>query len=671
MQKQIFLALTIFCSAGLVFLIQPIVAKQLLPVFGGAASVWIACLLFFQSALLVGYVYAHALRAWFTPRLQGLIHLVLVIAASFLAYLTRDLSPGVSGSPIVVLLFVLTLKVGLAAVVTSAASPLIQHWYSLQFNRPYRLYALSNLASLIALLSYPFLLEPNINLSGQYDIWLAGLGTYSVLCLICAIYLFSFVGTTVKTSFSASNSQRLWWIGFSLGGSILLLATTNIITREIAPIPFLWVLPLALYLITFMIAFDNENWYRRSLVIPGFLLALSLLVLIQSTSTAVSIQWQLVLYSAVLFFGCLAAHGEVARLKPEIEGLTEFFIFVSFGGFLGSVLVNLLAPFLFSKYYEFELGLLFITSLIFIRILKTNQPNLRWKRSFATFFVLGLSSLMLKTVVDESKNDIFSYRNFHGSLQVTAHGLDKPGARIQMYHDGIIHGSEFLEHQYRRIPVTYYSANSGIGLALLNIKTSQRRIGVIGLGAGALASYGDFGDTIQFFEINPAMEPVARKIFYYLESASATIEVIEGDARMSLEQMETGKFDVLVIDAFNGGAIPFHLLTEEAWQLYWNRLKAEGVLAIHVSNKYLNLVPVVLHHNLQDPKGTFIIIDNEDNPAWGVTAATWLIITNNQQLLVAEDFTTVAKVPFPGEPTVRWTDESSSILPLIFLRSSK
>jgi hypothetical protein len=667
--EQILLALTIFLGAFLLFFVQPMIARQLLPVFGGAASVWMVCLLFFQTSLLLGYCYAHLLRIYCSPKRQILIHSSLVAISlvwTWFSWNSPPPSPGLD-IPLVQLMFQLGSAIGLPFILLAGTSPLVQHWYGLGSEQPYRLYALSNLGSLLALLVYPFLVEPNWSNTEQFHGWFAGLGLYLGMCLFILRQYFSFSEQqTAAKVFQATSRDRIYWTALSACGAIMLLSSSSVLTREVGPIPLLWILPLALYLLTFILCFDKPEWYRRKGFFSLFAVSLALLMILYNTNLPFS--EQLVIHSLVLFSTCMICHGEMVRLRPVSGQLTEFYLFLSLGGVVGAVFVNVIAPALFSDYYEYQIAIL-LTLLLAGHVASASMA--RFVKTFRTLslaFTIILIGLFLYTEeLEDHVKKLAAYRGFYGLLEVLE--VEQPNPRFthrKLYSDDVDHGSQFGDAEYRRLPITYFSYKSGVAKALLNHQKPNRRVGVIGLGAGTLAAYGTPGDAFRFYEINPDCVEIANQYFTYLSDSKAGVNVVLGDARLSLEEeLASGqRFDVLVIDAFNGHAIPSHLITAEAWDLYWQLLNEDGILAINVSNDYLDLIPVVQHHNHRINRHELVQVFNEDDASWGINAASWLLETANRRFL--SETRNETQPPKTDKSPVEWTDEKFSVLEVFY-----
>ncbi len=598
-------ALTIFASAFLLFLVQPIIAKQILPWFGGSAAVWTTCLVFFQTTLLAGYAYADFSVRRLVPRTQVKLHVTLLV----LSLAALPIVPGAfwkpagDENPIWLILGLLTATIGLPYFLLSTSSPLLQAWFARIYpgRNPYRLFALSNVASLLALLGYPFLLEPWVATRMQAWGWSAGYALFVVLASYAAIS--SLRGTqlaplsTVDVDTDADEAaptlaRQLLWCTLAGTGSVLLLAITNHITQNIAAVPLLWIVPLTLYLLTFILCFDGRGWYKRDIILAMLSAALGVMAwTLADPSLTHELEIQIGVFCVGLFLACMFCHGELVRLKPAPRFLTRFYLMVSLGGALGAVVVGILAPLLLPA--DFELG----GALVFCALLLLWQV----RREPPVYGVLGLVALVVAigctiwAVTEFYRSTIVVARNFYGVLRVQEIGGDDSERRRQLIHGNIMHGKQYLQKDLRTRPSSYYTADSGIGRLIesLHPRKDPIKVGVIGLGAGTIAAYGSKGDVYRFYDINPEVVTIAKREFTYLSSSDATIELPLGDARLKLEREPPQHFDILAVDAFSSDAIPVHLITKEAVEIYLKHMKPEGVIAFHVTNRYLDLVPVV------------------------------------------------------------------------------
>lgn len=634
---------TIFLSAFLLFLVQPIIAKQILPWFGGSAAVWTTCLVFFQSVLLAGYAYADATTRLGVRR-QTQLHLVLLaISLATLPILAADhWKPQGDEEPIVRILLLLAATIGLPYFLLSTTTPLLQAWYWRRFRAavPYRLFALSNFASLLALLGFPVLAEPWLTLPQLGWSWSA---MYAVFVLVCAATGWMSMRAADESEGPAQSladaaperaaavptpGTQLLWLALAAMGSIMLLAVTNHVTQNIASVPFLWVLPLSLYLITFILCFDHPRWYVRwlfvALLIPGipwmayFISSLELL-------------WAAVTYFAGLFVACMFCHGELARLKPDPRHLTRFYLMLSLGGAAGAVLIAIVAPLVLDGYYELNITLVLLALLVLARLAGP-------ARLAGVLVLVPTAWFALQGAREYGRDMRVMERDFYGVVRTRDRTVDGVTYRA-MFHGGIVHGGQLLGEEYRNTPSDYFGPTSGYGrlFAVLNeIKPQPRRVGIIGLGAGVVAAYGRRGDEFVFYEISPKVVAIQQREFSFLRDTPAATQVIVGDGRLSLErelkQRGPRRYDVLGIDAFSGDSIPMHLVTREAMALYVSHLAPDGVIVFQATNRYIDLMPVV--KRLASEFGLEAVLVS-DSPSAVAPADYWLSPTD--QILVTRD----------------------------------
>ena len=786
-------AATVLVSAFLLFQVQPMIGKYILPWFGATPGVWATSLLFFQLMLLGGYAYAHFVVSRLTWRRQAIVHATLLCLALVALPITpaEAWKPTSPDAPIGRILLILTLSVGAPFFLLSATAPLLQRWFThLHPGRsPYRLYALSNVGSFLALLSYPFLIERFVHLRTQTSMWSMGYVVFASLCAACAWRLSrSGVGVAEPRSEPADRpgaGKSVLWLLLSACGSGLLLATTNQMSMDIAVVPFLWILPLSIYLLTFILCFDSDVWYVRPLF--AALLAVSLLrsVRILTMGLNLGIGDQVVGYALTLFVCCMCCHGELARLRPAPRHLTHFFLMVSTGGAVGGLTVAVLAPAVFKGLYEYHILLVACAVLVvFVQlpqlfrsgdaaagrlmdrvltwicwevvlaaiVLGTYRvfdsgtwfgdsatSNLvetfaawragmlgsvpfagafllvvlefwrRWegvpfrfwwgsRRGVARLGVSGMLAVGLWSLTgaliwqlrESERLMVAQDRNFYGMLAITEFDVGTSGHRLALLHGRIRHGQQLVARP--GWPTMYYGPSTGVGLALRyhparSDETRQFRVGVVGLGVGTLAAYanarvdpdlqealarapaGGAPDYVRFYELNPLVVRWASEKFTFLADArsrGADVDVLEGDARIVLErQLSRGEeqdFDVLVVDAFSSDAIPLHLLTEESVQTYLRHLREDGILAIHVTNRYVALAPVVGRlAEAFDLNAIYLENDDSENPI--ANASTWVLLTNNQAFL---DVAVVREQALPMPPPgPLWTDDFSSIFEVL------
>ena len=707
-------AVTIFTGAFLLFQVQPLIGKYILPWFGGGPGVWTTCMMFFQVLLLGGYAYAHFSSRWLKPRRQAIMHLALLAAAIALLPVTPNdaWKPQGADNPTLQILALLAVSIGLPYFVLSATGPLVQQWFSRSKPgvSPYRLYALSNVGSLLALVSYPFFFETHFTRHTQAGLWAWGLGAYAVACGFCAVRVWKTernpkpevrepketrnpksecAAPSVPASAGQQHSatplasaadpqpsalDRLLWLLLPACASVLLLATTNKICQDVAVIPFLWVLPLALYLLSFIICFDSPRWYKR---LPfGLALGAALggvgWVLFQQNQAIGG-------FVAALFVSCMVCHGELYRLKPDPRHLTGYYLMIAAGGALGGLFVAVVAPLIFTDYFELHWGLLLCGLLFLVVCLRNRRPSpldsrpsalskLRWPAR--ALWAVGVAALgiALWTQAHRFANVTVSrLRNFYGVLTLSKHYTSEAHTPyFQLTHGRTEHGLQFLDPVRAAWPTAYYSEGSGVGRALSALPAGSRRIGLVGLGAGTLAAYGLAGDYLRFYEINPDVVQLANSPFTYLAHCKGKLDVVLGDARLSLEREPPQNFDLLVLDAFNSDAIPVHLLTEEAFAVYERHIKTNGIIAFHISNGQLNLEPVVLNLARRFNYEAATIEYNPPRDQWWNQLSTWALLSRNDGLInspAIRESTRPAQADIGTVPL--WTDDFASLFQII------
>jgi len=682
---MILYALTIVVSAFLLFQVQPVIAKIILPWFGGSAAVWTVCMLFFQMALLLGYLYAHALVRYLKPRTQMLVHagLLLVSALALPVYPNASWKPLSGDEPTLRILGLLAATVGLPYFLLSTTGPLLQAWYARRFQgaMPYRLYALSNAGSMFALLSYPVLFEPVFTTHQQAWMWSAAYGVFVVLCGGLAVL----VGPGARgqgpgeeaaaedtDAVPPSAKQYFMWLLLPAVASLLLLAITNHLSQNVAAIPFLWVLPLSIYLLTFILCFEGSGWYRRNPYLQLLAVALGAMAYALSVDStgSVPIRVMVPLFAMGLFTCCMVCHGELARLKPDPRYLTHFYVMIAAGGALGGLLVGLLAPHLFNAIYEMPLGLVACAALV-LWVLR-QDAELKWFQRWrqpapivAAVLTLALAVFVGLQIRDSVRGSRELVRNFYGGLKVRDSGpATQLDATRTLTNGTINHGEQFLNPARRDQPTTYYGPDTGVGLAIREKgKAGAIRVGVIGLGTGTLAAYGRLGDYYRFYEINPLVLRLAHTEFSFLPDCRAKVDVAMGDARLSLERESPENFDVLAVDAFSSDSIPVHLLTLEAMLLYFSHLRPDGVLAVHISNRYLDLEPVLAGETRATGK-LARVVDTDDDDTQDVFGATWVLITSPANGFHGEELTNSTAIE--SKRTVRlWTDDYSNLFRIL------
>jgi len=682
---------TIFLSAFLLFQVQPLMGKFLLPWFGGGPAVWTTCMLFFQPLLLGGYAYAHLIATRVTSAGGGAIHLVVLTGSVLLLPITPSEAsiPAEPSMPAGRLLTVLISSVGIPYFALASTGPLLQRWFHQRHptRSPFRLYALSNAGSLLGLVMYPLVVERWIGLNAQTVAWSAGYLAFAALCGSCAwaarassrpVEPGAPTGAEAATSADTERGDGggfLLWISLSAIGSLLMLSTTNQMSQAIPPVPLLWVLPLALYLASFIICFDNDRWYDRRVWCSLFLasLAPTLFVLIEGLWFPVPIR--VTVYAATLFFGCMVCHGELARSRPEPGQLTSFYLSQSLGGAIGGIFATFVAPALFLDYWEFHLSLAAAYTLAAARIGGefAGERRLLFRAGSVAVGVL-LSIALGAQIYREHHDTIAMSRNFYGVLAVQEQNAENDRWIRSLLHGRVEHGSQQMDAEHRRRAQAFYADGSGIAIAIEALRESKEgrpgahslRIGVLGLGAGAIAAHGRRGDSIRFYEIDLHVEEMARRYFTYLEDTPAKVDVVLGDARLSIaREFEHPALDLLVLDAFNGDSIPVHLVTLEAAQTYFGRLAPRGVLAIHSSSYHVDVAPLARGlANALDKEmiGFFQASDREK----GIEENRWVLLTSDPEL-----HDTLASQPHaerePGANTdaILWTDDFSDPLRII------
>lgn len=742
---------TIFLSAFLLFQVQLLLGKQILPRFGGAPSVWTACLLTFQLLLLAGYAYAHGAASHLTARGQAAVHnAILLISLALLTwhlfFWRTPITPGVARQPsatvdptLSILIFLVT-AIGLPFFVLSTTGPLLQHWSALAWpnGSPYRLYAVSNAGSLLGLLSYPFLVEPHLHLTTQAWVWVAGYMTFgagAVLTGALANRAHRESGRAIAKPEkpAGSNDWKTGSVQIALAGcaSVLLLASTNLICQELTVIPFLWVLPLSLYLVSFILCFESDRWYRRRWFHPLFALSLGVVLWISVPNSGHFLPVQVAAYCGFLFSACMVCHGEAALTRPAAAWLTGFYLRIALGGALGGIFVSLVAPRIFPNYWEYPLGVLGCIALLMKLVQRdrtswwyTGGPSLAllvlagvallgpgvlkpvWKRAGQVTPLEGFSvavALALAAVIwwGTSRNRssrpaavratlrialalaaaglaipqkaqfyhvLARSRNFYGVLSVVE--ADR-GEYFALRHGKTLHGFQYQDAARSHLATGYYGRNSGANIVIRNWPNHPMRVGLVGMGVGTLAALGERGDVYRFYEINPGVyrwSSGARPFFTYLRDSSAKIEVVAGDARVTLQreaaQGDFQKFDVLVLDAFSSDAIPMHLLTREAFILYERHLRGpRSVIAVHISNQTLNLRPVLT--GIAQEFGFHACRVYPLIPAGPFSQSDWILFSRDAVSLSGAELRQKA-LAFPdGEKPIFWTDDYSDLFHIL------
>ena len=804
---MLFYALTISLSAFLLFAVQPIVAKAILPWFGGSSAVWSTCMLFFQAVLLLGYAYAHWLHQKLAPRVQAAVHSTLLA----LSLATLPVLPSAAwktvntAQPSLRILALLAVTVGLPYFLLSSTSPLLQAWYARghKDGLPYRLFALSNFFSMLALLSYPLFVEPQLSVHHQGVSWSWAFAGYALLCSLTAWRAASDPAAVHSNAAPEPAGEaprwsvRLLWLGLAASASVLLLAVTNHLTQDVAAIPFLWILPLSVYLLSFIICFESPRMYQRALFLPLVAASLAFMAYrLWNGHARMPTRPLIGLLAFALFSCCMVCHGELARLKPHPRYLTGFYVTVSLGGAVGGIFVGLVAPNVFHAYYEFPIGLAFcavVILLLFARefrqwpllarrvaiaapfialfwyagfwcshfwggqswpmptpmgllafallicclLCHTELDRLRPSAGFLAAFYLPVVLLpgaagIIMGVLSRDRNmvpaiyevpaalvlagtllfllhargvirsegavrylalsaplivvacyvwflgDIMHSmvngylvvtRNFYGQLRVydTGDPEKDPDAARELVHGMVNHGEQSLRPEYRRQPITYFCPQSGIGRGMRAQEGTPRRIGILGLGCGTLAAYGKSGDMLRIYEINPDVLRIANRQFTYLADTPAKVEVALGDGRLSLDTEPSQKFDMLVMDAFSGDSVPVHLITREAFQIYFRHLKPNGILAVNITNMFLDLEPVIERAATDFGKVAFAYhIDPDPDEFDGLCfACSWTLILSPSTLNAHPELAVDAKRLRPHPQFREWTDDFSNMYSIL------
>ncbi len=691
--------LAIFLSAFLLFQIQPLISKYILPWYGGTAAVWTTCLLVFQVLLFGGYTYVHLLSR-VAPHVQPVLHLALLLGAAVISPVpTEAWKPAGDEDPLLRIVLMLLATVGVPYFALAATGPLLQSWSCRVFpdRTPYLLYALSNAGSLLALLSYPLLIEPFLTGRQQAAVWRSAFALFVVLCALAAWRARGVRGAQEtagagEATFPPPPSlrRRMLWVGWSACGVVLFMAVTNELTLNVASVPFLWVVPLGIYLLAFIVAFSGDRAYPRRLVAVAFVLALgSIAALLElevlytaRDSFVLPILAKIGIYALALFVLCLVCHGELYRLRPAPRHLTSFYLSIAGGGALGGIAVGVLAPRFLALNQELHVGLL-ACSVLYV-LTRFGDPGSRlyrgrprWAAAATLLAVSALALVLSHQTTLLLEGSVRTRRNFFGVLRVREAATSDPARHAYTLFDGgIVHGQQFVRPDLRREPTTYYSRLTGIGRVLkLRQPKGPLRVGIVGLGAGTLAAYGRAEDYFRFYEINPNVVDVARTGFTYLAETAAEWEIVLGDARLKLEEEPGQRFDVFVLDAFSSDAIPVHLLTAEAFDVYERHLAADGVVAINISNLHFELSAVVYRH--ADARMLHALeVRNQHRPEQLTMAAAWMFLSRdttfmNEILWTLKPLHEAEELRLGNRPQEKhahvraWTDGYSSLLPIL------
>jgi hypothetical protein len=689
-------AVTIFLSAFLLFEVQPMIGKIILPWFGGAAAVWSTCLLFFQAALLAGYLYAHCSTRYLKPRHQAILHIgLMAISLALLPIIpSATWKPVQAGDPSIRILLLLTATIGLPYVLLSTTSPLLQAWYvaAKPGAIPYRLFALSNLGSLLALFTFPALVEPLLATRTQAVSWSF---VYAVFVALCAAVAW----ITLRAAPSKFDPERVeaiplaeatlshpaaseppapnWllhvlWAALAACASVLLLAITNHLSQNVAPIPFLWVVTLGIYLLTFIICFEREKLYYRPVFLPLLAIALGAasFAIFYDEGNA-NLKWSIPVFVAALFVSCMVCHGELVRLKPDPRHLTNFYLMVSVGGALGGLFVAVAAPHLFHSYAELPLALLLCPALVIVVLWIvpgwSSAQGVQIVRALMIVFTFALAGYLGYQKRLEDRRYLLSVRNYYGVLRVyDSPDADERTPARKLIHGTINHGSQLLDAKARRTPTSYYGPKSGMGRAIRYFESKGPvRVGSIGLGAGVTASYCRPGDFFRIYEINPLDFQIATSWFTFFNDCQGDHQVLMGDARLTMERQPPQNYDVISVDAFTSDAIPVHLLTRECFEVYFRQLKPGGILAVHVSNRFLNLVPVVAG-NARNFAKTALLVDDDGEDEDYLSSSDWVLVSGDAAVFTQSFFKAHGIETAQLRPSLRpWTDDYSNLFQIL------
>lgn len=678
--SRLLYGITVFLGAFLLFLVEPMAAKQILPTLGGSSAVWLTCLVFFQLTLLLGYLYAHWLTRDGAPKWRRQIYLVS-LAAAVLLLAAQQLQPVEflhgSNHPVTAIFRSLTVSIGLPFLLLGATSPLLQLWFLREQggNIPYRLFALSNVGSLLALIAYPIVVEPNLTLNHQRTLWFFGFVVYVGLCMFLALQTSAIqqpISPREEPTTPRTRTFTKWlWFLLPMAAAMQLSAVTAHLTVNIAAIPLLWMLPLAVYLLTFILAFEFPSLYRRGVVVRLLVVMLAALgYAISKTEVSLPIGVAILFFLVECFLAGLFCHAEVYALRPQRGAeTTVFYLLIAGGGVAGTFFVGIASPLIFSANYDLAISFFVTAALAIVVTWHDGWPQrLLWSTASA---LLLFFAIMLHTAY--RREAILQVRNFYGTLRVKEFANPQGDTERMLLNGTIQHGTQIFAPRLSRTPTTYYAVDSGIGLALRFCRSDPgsdaarpRNIGVVGLGTGTLAAYGHSGDRIRFYEINPFVRPIAQNLFTYIRDSGAQITFADGDARTSLTRETPQNFDVLAVDAFSSDAIPLHLLTTEAIGLYRRHLASGGILAFHISNQYLNLAPEIaqlaIATHLQSR-----LIETPSNDSDGSYRATWVLLTDSSTFFERPEIAAAIEA-VPTIPGLRpWTDDYSSLLPILQL----
>lgn len=681
---------TILLSSFLLFAVQPLIGKFLLPYFGGSYSVWITALFFFQFTLFIGYFYSFLISE-LSVKKQVIIHTTVLIISLLILTTVKNMwitpiTPPISSFSInndfLRVFFYLFVAIGLPFAILSSTTILLQSWFNNAYKKsPYVLYSMSNVGSLLALLSYPILIEPHIKLTLQANYWSYLYVIYLLLVLMSTLSIIK--KTSTKKTKVVGNlmgikilkNKIIFWVLLSAMGSSLLVSSTTFLTQSIASVPLIWLVPLCLYLVSFILTFKSDNWFKPRFF--GYLFLLLVSIVLSTAFHTVHLGFisiLLVIFTA--YTGFMLLHGKLYSVRPDPKYLAIYYLCVSFGGLLGGFFSSLLAPILFVELYEYHITLALITILaLFIlgahkkslmhKIVNNSFPNQRNFQIFSTLVIL--TSFLTINYFFVKQESIYSQRTFYGLLKVVDTKEDDIVVR-QFVSGRILHGLEVLNEETLK-PRSYYGDGSGMSLAINNhpsrLKNESMNIGIIGLGIGTVAAYANDSDTLTFFEIDPEVEKIARKYFRFLDHSKGDVKVLIGDGRLVLEKLIKSdgfnKFDILVVDAFTDDSIPVHLVTKEAFDIYLQSLDPKnGLLTVNITNSFVDIAPVL--KSLSDELGlNMAIIDQKENNKEFIQESRWVLLARNKSIINIQQLTQAKEPELKSDGEV-WTDDYSSIL---------
>jgi SAM-dependent methyltransferase len=718
--------LTIITGSFLLFLTQPMIARMALPGVGGSPSIWNSAMLVYQLLLLGGYGYAHYLSG-LRPRIQAGIHVALfAVAALWLPIGLWKWTMPVNATPAFWVPWFLIASIGPLFFIVSAQAPLMQRWYALETSRgdPYPLYAASNLGSFTGLISYPLIVEPLLDLQQQSWLWT---GVYALLVLLVAACAFTVPAAAVErtpedTAPAPARRQVLHWIVLAAVPSGLMLSTTTHLTTDIVAIPLLWVVPLGLYLLSFVVAFAERRGPANTITIIAPLIVLIAGGLVFSGGAGTPL-FSVTLGLLLLFTIAVALHAEMFRLRPTVGHLTIFYLSMSFGGMLGGLFCAIVAPLLFDWAYEHPLLVVAAAALVpqyilvpwprsLARMLSIVLPICALLLSYATHLmrmasfdpnIVLIGSIVVSLLALASLGRRWAFALCLAALMLSYFGGWETvrgsfiGGRTRSYfgiyevserrdhtarvltHGTTLHGIQNLLPGLQTIPTSYYARRSGVGIALTqadNLFGAHPRIGVVGLGSGTLSCYARPNQAWTFFEIDPAMVQVARNRFTFLSQCAPQVRIVLGDARLSLANQPHNSLDILAVDAFSSDAVPMHLLTREALNVYGQAVQPNGIVLFHISNRYLDLKPVIADIAARDGWTATMLqyVPEEQDEVLNATISVWIALSRNRATIdrlvaLSGDDSIYWEVLPPRPGFTGWSDDHASILSIINFRS--